>query len=276
MDAAVGLRPRPRAWARRRETQVFPPVIVPAARLAVTADQSPARRPLVLRSDAGRRSADPICSAARMKGVCCQKSARFRKHYRHLQSCSTSSSPVSRHSGPATRHSVKYYFQFTIVMREVIAGCLSEEEIKGLKEMFKDIDKDNSGTIMLEELKNELAKQGTKLSDNEIEQLMEAADADVNGLIDYEEFVTATVHMNKMDGEEHLYTTFQFYDKDCSGYIKKDELEQALKENRMYDAKEIKEIISEVDTVKRAILIPVLEGRDLIARAKTRTEKTLA
>ncbi|KAI5005790.1 hypothetical protein ZWY2020_033033, partial [Hordeum vulgare] len=36
--------------------------------------------------------------------------------------------------------------------------------------------------------------------------------------------------MNKMDREEHLYTAFQFFDKDCSGYITRDELEQALKE----------------------------------------------
>ncbi|KAI4977802.1 hypothetical protein ZWY2020_014356 [Hordeum vulgare] len=102
------------------------------------------------------------------------------------------------------------------------------------------------------------------------------ADADVNGLIDYEEFVTATVHMNKMDREEHLYTTFQFFDKDNSGYITRDEIKKAFKEKGMYGAKEIKEIISEADTVKRVVLIPVLEGRDLIARAKTRTEKTLA
>ena len=74
------------------------------------------------------------------------------------------------------------------------------------------------------------------------------ADADGNGLIDYEEFVTATVHMNKMHREEHLYTAFQFFDKDNSGYITRDELEQALKEKGMYDAKEIKEIISEADT----------------------------
>lgn len=40
--------------------------------------------------------------------------------------------------------------------------------------MFKSIDKDNSGTITLEELKTGLAKQGTKLSDHEIQQLMEA------------------------------------------------------------------------------------------------------
>jgi Ca2+-binding EF-hand superfamily protein len=57
---------------------------------------------------------------------------------------------------------------------QIIAGCLSEEEITGLKEMFKNIDKDNSGTITLDELKHGLAKHGPKLSDSEMEQLMEA------------------------------------------------------------------------------------------------------
>uniref|UniRef100_A0A0E0IXW2 non-specific serine/threonine protein kinase n=1 Tax=Oryza nivara TaxID=4536 RepID=A0A0E0IXW2_ORYNI len=138
--------------------------------------------------------------------------------------------------------------QFKKAALRIIAGCLSEEEIKGLKEMFKNIDKDNSGTITLEELKNGLAKQGTKFSDNEIEQLMEAADADGNGIIDYEEFVTATVHMNKMDREEHLYTAFQYFDKDNSGYITKEELEQALKEQGLYDANEIKDVITDADS----------------------------
>ncbi|KAL6870986.1 hypothetical protein ACP4OV_014834 [Aristida adscensionis] len=139
--------------------------------------------------------------------------------------------------------------QFKKAALRIIAGCLSEEEITGLKEMFKNMDKDNSGTITLEELKNGLARQGTtKLSDTEIQQLMEAADADGNGLIDYEEFVTATVHMNKLDREEHLYTAFQYFDKDNSGYITKEELEQALKEKGLYDAKEIKDVISEADS----------------------------
>ncbi|URE28696.1 calcium-dependent protein kinase [Musa troglodytarum] len=137
--------------------------------------------------------------------------------------------------------------QFKKAALKVIAGCLSEEEIKGLKEMFKDMDSDNSGTITLEELEQGLAKQGTKLSEHEVKQLMEAADADGNGAIDYEEFITATVHMNRMDREEHLYTAFQFFDKDNSGYITKEELEQALKEKGMYDGQEIKDIISEAD-----------------------------
>jgi calcium-dependent protein kinase len=35
--------------------------------------------------------------------------------------------------------------------------------------------------------------------------------------MDYDEFVTATVHMNKLDREEHLYTAFRYFDKDNSG-----------------------------------------------------------
>ncbi|AQK99846.1 Putative calcium-dependent protein kinase family protein [Zea mays] len=133
------------------------------------------------------------------------------------------------------------------VRREVIAGCLSEEEIRGLKEMFKGMDSDNSGTITVDELRRGLAKQGTKLSEAEVEQLMAAADADGNGTIDYEEFITATMHMNRMDREEHLYTAFQYFDKDGSGCISKEELEQALKEKGLLDGRDIKDIISEVD-----------------------------
>ncbi|XP_022995040.1 calcium-dependent protein kinase 34-like [Cucurbita maxima] len=137
--------------------------------------------------------------------------------------------------------------KFKKVALRVIAGCLSEEEIMGLKQMFKNIDIDNSGTITLEELKQGLAKQGTKLSEYEVKQLMEAADADGNGTIDYDEFITATMHLNRMDREEHLYTAFQYFDKDNSGYITTEELEQALRDYGMHDGRDIKEILSEVD-----------------------------
>jgi calcium-dependent protein kinase len=57
---------------------------------------------------------------------------------------------------------------------QVIAENLSEEEIIGLKEMFKSMDTDNSGTITFEELKAGLPKLGTKISESEVRQLMEA------------------------------------------------------------------------------------------------------
>jgi calcium-dependent protein kinase len=57
---------------------------------------------------------------------------------------------------------------------QVIAENLNEEEIKGLKQMFLNIDTDNSGTITYEELKAGLAKLGSKLTEAEVKQLMEA------------------------------------------------------------------------------------------------------
>eukprot|EP00262_Sarcandra_glabra_P017117 TRINITY_DN576_c0_g1_i1.p1 TRINITY_DN576_c0_g1~~TRINITY_DN576_c0_g1_i1.p1 ORF type:complete len:517 (-),score=74.47 TRINITY_DN576_c0_g1_i1:374-1924(-) len=134
------------------------------------------------------------------------------------------------------------------VALKVIAENLSEEEIIGLKEMFKSMDTDNSGTITFEELKAGLPKLGTKLSESEVRQLMEAADVDGNGTIDYIEFITATMHMNRMEKEDHLFTAFEYFDKDKSGYITMEELEQALKKYNMGDEKTIKEIIAEVDT----------------------------
>lgn len=131
---------------------------------------------------------------------------------------------------------------------KVIAESLSEEEIKGLKAMFVNMDTDKSGSITYEELKTGLARLGSKLSEVEVKQLMEAADVDGNGTIDYIEFITATMHRHKLERDEHLYKAFRHFDKDNSGYITMDELEAAMKEYGMGDEDTIKEIISEVDT----------------------------
>jgi calcium-dependent protein kinase len=75
---------------------------------------------------------------------------------------------------------------------------------------------------------------------------MEAADVDNSGTIDYDEFIAATVHMNKLEREEHLLAAFAYFDKDGSGYITVDELEEACREHNMADVG-IDDIISEVD-----------------------------
>ncbi|KAG4955233.1 hypothetical protein JHK87_040827 [Glycine soja] len=125
---------------------------------------------------------------------------------------------------------------------------LSEEEIKGLKQMFNNMDTDRSGTITFEELKSGLTKLGSKLSESEIKQLMDAADVDKSGTIDYQEFITATINRHKLEKEENLFKAFQYFDKDSSGYITRDELRQALTEYQMGDEATIDEVIDDVDT----------------------------
>ena len=57
---------------------------------------------------------------------------------------------------------------------QVIAERLCEEEIGGLKELFKMIDTDNSGMITFDELKEGLKRVGSELMESEIKDLMEA------------------------------------------------------------------------------------------------------
>lgn len=51
---------------------------------------------------------------------------------------------------------------------------MSEEEIGGLKELFKMIDTDNSGSITYDELKAGLRRVGSQLMESEIQNLMDA------------------------------------------------------------------------------------------------------
>ncbi|CAE5962456.1 unnamed protein product [Arabidopsis arenosa] len=128
-----------------------------------------------------------------------------------------------------------------------IAQNLKEEELKGLKTMFANMDTDKSGTITYEELKTGLEKLGSRLTETEVKQLLEDADVDGNGTIDYIEFISATMNRFRVEREENLFKAFQHFDKDNSGFISRQELETAMKEYNMGDDTMIKEIISEVD-----------------------------
>ncbi|RVW43099.1 Calcium-dependent protein kinase 1 [Vitis vinifera] len=135
--------------------------------------------------------------------------------------------------------------------------------------------------LSFQELKNGLPKLGTKLSESEVRQLMEAADVDGNGTIDYIEFISATMHMNRMEREDHLYRAFEYFDKDKSGYITMEELEHALKRYNMGDEKTIKEIIAEVDTDHANIFMNVSSTEshakdDLDAAPKDKPKKSAA
>uniref|UniRef100_A0A0D9VXM0 non-specific serine/threonine protein kinase n=1 Tax=Leersia perrieri TaxID=77586 RepID=A0A0D9VXM0_9ORYZ len=147
--------------------------------------------------------------------------------------------------------------QFSLMNRfkkkamRVIAEHLSVEEVEVIRDMFALMDTDNNGKVTLQELKAGLVKVGSKLAEPEMELLMEAADVDGNGYLDYGEFVAVTIHLQRLSNDNHLRTAFLFFDKDGNGYIDRHELADALADESGHaDDAVLDHILQEVDTDK--------------------------
>lgn len=75
---------------------------------------------------------------------------------------------------------------------------------------------------------------------------MNDIDLDGNGVVDYEEFLAATMNLSNLEADEKLMRAFSHFDTDNSGYITKDELIAGLQQYGNTD-KNIQQILSEVD-----------------------------
>ncbi|KAI5673649.1 hypothetical protein M9H77_14013 [Catharanthus roseus] len=133
----------------------------------------------------------------------------------------------------------------------VIAEHLSVEEVAGIKEAFSSMDIEKRGKINLDELKNGLHKLGHQIPDADVQILMEAADIDGDGTLNYGEFVAVSVHLRRMANDEHLHKAFAFFDRNQSGYIEIEELRHALSDEDDANSEDvINAIMHDVDTDK--------------------------
>merc|ERR1712054_499822 len=89
----------------------------------------------------------------------------------------------------------------------VIASELTESEIGDLRQLFDEIDTDNSGTLELSELENALANTHGTVHD-QIYALMQGIDLDQNQSIDYQEFLAATMQRNAYMKEDRIQKAF--------------------------------------------------------------------
>ena len=91
---------------------------------------------------------------------------------------------------------------------------VSPAEVKELSVLFKQLDTDGSGTLTLDELKKGL--DGFENKEKLIE-ILEGADADGSGDINYSEFIAASLDEQIYLREDYLKTAFEMFDKDGSG-----------------------------------------------------------
>ena len=130
-----------------------------------------------------------------------------------------------------------------------IASRIPEDQIQQLRLAFSKIDKNGDGQLTYEELREGLSEiPEISIHEADIMQAMQAIDSNQNGLIDYTEFIAACLQSFNYLKENHLRSAFQYFDKDDSGTISKEELRQCLQSDDFtLTEDQINQLLSGVD-----------------------------
>ena len=109
-----------------------------------------------------------------------------------------------------------------------IASRLTDSEVKKLKDAFQKIDVNGDGMLTLEELKNAI-NLNPEVHVMNIEQIFKTIDTDNSGVINYTEFLAASIDKRIYLQEDKLRDAFKLFDEDKSGKISKSEISKILK-----------------------------------------------
>ncbi|KAG7034093.1 Calcium-dependent protein kinase 28 [Cucurbita argyrosperma subsp. argyrosperma] len=128
------------------------------------------------------------------------------------------------------RQFVKYSRLKQFALR-ALASTIGEEELADLRDQFDAIDVDKNGSISLEEMRQALAKDlPWKLKESRVLEILQAIDVNTDGLVDFTEFVAATLHVHQLEEHDSVkwqqrsQAAFEKFDIDKDGFITPEEL----------------------------------------------------
>ncbi|CAK70725.1 unnamed protein product (macronuclear) [Paramecium tetraurelia] len=148
--------------------------------------------------------------------------------------------------------------KFKKEVKTLLINQLNETELNSLKEIFKKIDVDNSGTITFQELKEALKAEGSPATYEDIEKLInnvappqtqeEVGKRKKEFIIKYSEFLASCIDERKFITKEKLSALFKIFDTDNSNFITKQNIKEAFARNgKQISDKQIDEMIAEID-----------------------------
>ncbi|KAK4184086.1 hypothetical protein QBC35DRAFT_442116 [Podospora australis] len=114
-------------------------------------------------------------------------------------------------------------------MAPTLSG-FTPDQIAQYKDVFEIFDKDGTGDITAQELGDVMRELGLNPSKEELEDIVNEADLNKDGVISFEEFLALMSQgVKETDTEQELINAFKVFDKDGSGTISSEELRNVLK-----------------------------------------------
>jgi calcium-dependent protein kinase len=134
------------------------------------------------------------------------------------------------------------------VLEFIISHFTHNTEIYELQQAFIAMDINGDGRLSWEEIN--VACMLLDYSKDEFQSIMNECDANMNGCIDYTEFLTAASNWKKIINKNKLKATFEAFDLDRDGVICLWELKEVLKNDHNVEEDIWQEIFEEVDANK--------------------------
>lgn len=138
--------------------------------------------------------------------------------------------------------------KFKKLILKCILNTLSIDEMKRLRRIFQAIDLDHTGYITRTELEKAFDTANIDISMDEITKIIDKCDEQKNGMLNYTEFLVATLDSTTFVNRKRLETAFKYFDIDDSGCICANDLHKALLRNgtNTLDKEELDKMIREV------------------------------
>ncbi|CDW80062.1 protein kinase domain containing protein [Stylonychia lemnae] len=130
----------------------------------------------------------------------------------------------------------------------IVTQLLSKSEKEHLSKIFKAIDIDGDGQLSKDEIMKGYERFfGHNLNMEDVEKIFDCVDLNQNNYIDYSEFLIATMNEKQLLTTEKLATAFKMFDKDASGLISKEEINEVLSYENVLSIETMKEIMKQLD-----------------------------
>jgi len=117
----------------------------------------------------------------------------------------------------------------------VIASQLGETQIKALRDTFMQLDHNGDGLLTAVEMKEGLLAAGLKEIPPDLQQILEEVDSDGSGVIDYTEFLAATLDKKVYMAEDVCWQAFRIFDRNGDGKIDRSEMQHVLNDDGVQD-----------------------------------------